>query len=403
MVRGQAQRKGWSLDLLFKAGVLNKRDDGLVDWFHGRLVFPIFSLSGKVVGFTGRVLDDSEPKYLNSPEGVLFRKGDNLYGGFQAKGYIRETVPVLVEGNFDLLSLVDNGLNHVVAPLGTALTPTQAALLRRYNARTTVCFDGDAAGRKAARRAVETLLGAGVEPQVAVLPDRTDPDSYIRAQGKEKLVALLDTAPDWVEFALRERDLSRVAEQRAALGELVGLLKLIEDDATRELYANKIADRFRVDKAVLLRGAGRRGPAGVPEPPRRTLEEKLVGSAIQDAKLTGIARELELVEVVADEKLRQVLGLAMDCCDLTGYNAGLVLDRIPDEEMRKRAAAWTFEDVPFEAEFRSRVMRLRAEWLHRRLKEAHEKGDDAAVEKLTRERTELLQRVARERSDRREN
>ncbi len=402
MLRGQAKRRNWSEDLLVLAGLLNKRDDGLIDWFHGRLMFPIFSLSGKVIAFSGRVLDDSEPKYLNSPETALFRKGDNLYGVFQAKGYIREQTPILVEGNLDMLSLVDAGINNVVAPLGTALTPVQAQLLRRYNTRITVCFDGDNAGRKAGRRGIEILLGAGLEPQIALLPDGSDPDSYVRESGKEKLLELLAKWQDWVEFVLAGRDLTRVAEQRAALAELVGLLRLIGDDTTRELYANRIADRFRVNKTTLLRSAGQQKP-GVPKTVvTRGVEEKLLGSAIQSRELARIARDLGLAETLLDEKLRPIARLVVDHCDDAGFNTGLVLGLLDDEETRKLVSAWTFDDVPTPAEFQERVRRFRADWLLRRLKEADAKGDDAAVENLQKERSELLQEVARERSARHE-
>ena len=404
MLRGQAKRRGWSDETLVQAGLLRvvegQGSAGLVDWFHGRLMFPIFSLSGKVIAFGGRVLDDSEPKYLNSPETAVFRKGESLYGIFQAKGYIREQIPILVEGNFDMLSLVNAGINNVVAPLGTAFTPSQAQLLRRYNPRITVCFDGDNAGRKAGRRVTETLLAAGIEPQVALLPDGTDPDSYVRQFGKEKLTELLAGGQDWVEFVLAGRDLTRVAEQRAVLGELVGLLRLIGDDATRELYANRIADRFRVSKAILLRGAGQQKPGSNRAGAIRGVEEKLLGSAIQTSELARIARDLGLVEVLQDEKLRSVARLAVDHCEEPGFNAGLVLGLIDDDDMRKLVSAWTFDDLPTEAEFQERVRRLRAEWLHRRLKEADSRGDDAAAEVLQKERSRLLQEVTRERSAR---
>jgi len=408
LLRGQAKRRGWSEELLVQAGLLRGVEgrgtggEGLVDWFHGRLMFPIFSLSGKVIAFSGRVLDDSEPKYLNSPETVLFRKGDNLYGVFQAKGYIREQTPILVEGNLDMLSLVDAGINNVVAPLGTALTPFQAKLLRRYNARITVCFDGDNAGRKACRRGIEVLLGAGLEPQVALLPDGTDPDSYVREFGKEKLLELLANGQDWVEFVLAGRDLARVAEQRAVLGELVGLLRLIGDDTTRELYANRIADRFRVDKRILLRSAGQQKPAATRTGATRGVEDKLLGSAIQSQELARIARDLGLAEILLDEKLRSIARLAADHCDDPGFNAGQVLGLIDDEETRKLVSAWTFDDVPTPTEFQERVRRFRADWLHRRLKEADARGDDAAVEVLQKERSTLLQEVTRERSARHE-
>ncbi len=404
ILRGQAKRRGWSDETLVQAGLLRvvegQGSAGLVDWFHGRLMFPIFSLSGKVIAFGGRVLDDSEPKYLNSPETAVFRKGESLYGIFQAKGYIREQIPILVEGNFDMLSLVNAGINSVVAPLGTAFTPSQAQLLRRYNPRITVCFDGDNAGRKAGRRAIETLLAAGIEPQVALLPDGTDPDSYVRQFGKEKFIELLAGGQDWVEFVLAGRDLTRVAEQRAVLGELVGLLRLIGDDATRELYANRIADKFRVNKAILLRGAGQQKPGSNRAGATRGVEEKLLGSAIQTSELARIARDLGLAEVLQDERLRSVARLAADHCEEPGFNAGLVLGLIDDDDMRKLVSAWTFDDLPTAAEFQERVRRFRAEWLHRRLKEADSKGDDAAVEVLQKERSRLLQEVTRERSAR---
>jgi len=406
ILRGQAKRRGWSEELLVQAGLLRGVEErgtgseGLVDWFHGRLMFPIFSLSGKVVGFGGRVLDTSEPKYLNSPETAIFRKGESLYGIFQAKGYIREQMPILVEGNFDMLSLVNAGINNVVAPLGTAFTPNQAQLLRRYNARITVCFDGDAAGRKACRRALDVLLSAGMDPQVTLLPEGMDPDSYVRRFGKERLVELLANGQDWVEFVLAGRDLSRVAEQRAALAELVGLLRLIGDETTRELYANRIADRFRVSKMALLRSAGQQKPGAARVAANRGVEEKLLGSAIQTRELAQIACDLGLAEILSDEKLRPIARLAVDHCDDPGFNAGLVLGLIDDEETRKLVSAWTFDDLPTPGEFRERVKRFRADWLHRRLKEADARGDDAAVEDLQRERSRLLQEVANERSAR---
>ncbi|MBM3316204.1 DNA primase, partial [candidate division WOR-3 bacterium] len=179
-LRAEAGKLGLAEDVLVRAGVLAQRDAGLGDYFFNRVMFPVFSVGGRIVGFSGRVLDDREPKYLNSPDTPVFHKGELLYGLFQAKGYIRAQLPVLVEGNFDLLALADRGIDNVVATLGTALTPTQAATLRRFNPRVCLCYDGDQAGRKACRRALEVVLAAGIDPQVAVLPDGTDPDSYVR-------------------------------------------------------------------------------------------------------------------------------------------------------------------------------------------------------------------------------
>jgi DNA primase len=408
LLRGLARKKGLSEDGLVRAGLLASRENGLADYFHSRLMFPLFSLSGKVIGFGGRVLDSAEPKYLNSPDTAIFRKGENLYGAFQAKGYLREEPPLLVEGNFDLLSLVDAGLNRVVAPLGTALTPAQAQLLRRYNNRTIICFDGDASGAKAARRAVEVLLAAGIDPTTASLPGGEDPDSFIRKYGPERLSAALTEAADFVALLTRGRSLGTVAEQRAALGELTALLRSIPDDALRELYANRIADRFRVDKSLLLgrpagpstQGRGRKaegagGGAG-------GIEEKLLAASVQAAELGLIAREYGLADIIGEGEFRGVARLVAERCGEPGFGPGMLLDLIEDEALRQRVAGWTFgvEPLPGAAEFRERMQRLRAEWLHRRVAAATAAGDELLAAELTAERNQLLKDVTRERSSR---
>ena len=309
---------------------------------------------------------------------------------------------MLVEGNFDLLSLVDQGVNRVVAPLGTALTPQQAQMLRRYNNRIIICFDGDAAGRKAARRAVETVFAAGIEPQVVLLPEGEDPDSYVRQHGREQTLRVLSAGVDFVDFVMAGRPLSTVSEQRAALTELVALLRAIADDTTRELYANRIADRFRVDKAVLLRGGASSRPVQRPVTLNRAIEEKLVGAAMQDVELARIARDLALVEVLGDTDLQSLVRVADGRCDEPGFGPGTVLDLVEDEALRRRVAQWTFteQSLPSAAEFRERVLRLRADWLKPRIAAAHQQGDEHLAEQLGVERNRLLQEVSKERSSR---
>lgn len=401
-LRGEAKRKGWSEDVLVQAGLLAVRDNGLADYFYDRLMFPVFSLSGRVIAFGGRVLDATEPKYLNSPESPIFRKGDNLYGLFQAKGYLRNEVPIVVEGNFDLLSVVDAGLNNVVAPLGTALTPQQAQVLRRYNDRAIIMFDGDAAGRKAAARAIAVLLAAGIEPGIVTLPAGEDPDSYVRKHGKERFAATAAEANDFVDHLLSNRSLKAVSAQKAALQELVSLVRLIPDPAARELYRNRIAKRFGVDKSVLVMdkvtvAASRRPPVGTAR-----IEERLVAAAVQDAELARIAREHMLVEFINEPDLQKVLRIVFEECDRPAFGAGAVLELIEDVELRRRVASWTVTEsvLPTPAEYRERVRRTRANWLHRRILAAAAAGDDGAVAVLTSERHSLLREIARERSSR---
>jgi DNA primase len=403
-LRGEVRKRSWSEDDMVKAGLLVERNEGLADYFIDRLLCPIMSISGRVVGFGGRVLDEREPKYLNSADTPIYRKGDNLYGAFQAKAYIREETPLLVEGNFDLLALANVGVNNVVAPLGTALTPNQAALLRRYNSRAVVCFDGDEAGHKAARAAIEVLLRSGCEPQVALLPKGEDPDSYIHGHGKADFLGLVANAVDLVDFVLAGREFRTVPDERAALRELVALLRLMSDDAAVELYANRISVRFRVERDTVLSAVRREGlkkprsvSASSPE-----LEERVVAAAVQSGELARVAREMSVRDIVSDLRLQEVARLAEEHCEEPGFGPAQILDSIEDESLRRRVAGWTFQQdvLPGVEEYRGRVARMRAAWLHGRILEAHAKGDGVQAEALTKERGELLREAAKERSSR---
>jgi len=165
-----------------KAGVLARREDGTYyDRFRSRLIFPIRDLSGRVVAFGGRILGEGEPKYLNSPESPIYHKSRILYGLYEARTFIRERgCGLVVEGYFDLLSLWERGLRHAVATCGTALTEDHVRLLKRFSRDWYLLFDGDAAGRKAAARAIGIFFSQGLFPRVVFLPEGEDPDSLVR-------------------------------------------------------------------------------------------------------------------------------------------------------------------------------------------------------------------------------
>ena len=191
-------QQGVSPVVATKVGLIapRKNGSGHYDWFRHRLMFAILDARGRVLGFSGRVLPDPEtgtvdkqsPKYINSPESPVYQKGHTLFGLYQARQAIRqEEEAILVEGNFDVVSLHARGVCNVVAPLGTAFTPAQARLLRRYAPVVTLLFDGDAAGKKATREARETCRDGDLTAKVAVLPNAKDPDDFVREQGAEQL------------------------------------------------------------------------------------------------------------------------------------------------------------------------------------------------------------------------
>ena len=356
-LRGEVKRQGWSLEGFRRAGLLVDRGSGPVDYFTNRLMCPIFTPGGRVIGFGGRVLDEREPKYLNSPETEVYRKGDGLFGLFQAKAHLRESPALLVEGNFDLLALAGQGFPNTVAPLGTAFTLGQAQLIRRYAGDVIVLFDGDEAGLRATRRVLDPLLRAGLDVKVVRLPEGLDPDDFIRRSGRDALAGLIAGAVDFVGFLVGERLPDGVADQRQVLGELVALLRVIPDPATSELYANRVAGLFRVDKRVLVRDA-----LPAPQPRRKAamrpdFEEMVAAAIVQDAALAEIASELELPALLSDVGIREIVEQAIACRQDPGYGPALLLDKFEDEATRRRIAGWTLRDggghAP--AEFRERI------------------------------------------------
>ena len=197
-----AEEKAFAEDV----GLLVKNDrGGRYDRFRNRILFPIHDMRGRVCGFGGRIISDGQPKYMNSPESVIYNKSQLLLGLYQQREQIqRKRQAIVVEGNFDMISLVVHGLDNVVAPLGTALTSAQIRLLKRYAEEVILLFDGDAAGIKAAIRSAPLFLAENLDVRVALLPQEHDPDSYIRAMGKDAMAGLVAKGEPLAEFMLAQ-------------------------------------------------------------------------------------------------------------------------------------------------------------------------------------------------------
>lgn len=251
------QTLGVGEQVVIDAGLAVRREDGsVVPRFRDRLLFPIHDLRGRVVAFGGRLLRAGEPKYLNSPETPIFHKGSNLYHLHHAKNAIRkEGYAIVVEGYFDALRLSLAGVEQVIAPLGTALTPDQAALLKRYAPAVVLLYDSDSAGLKATFRAGDECLRHGLRVRVATMPPDEDPDSLVQKGGSAALVPLLDDAIDVMErkIQLLERKgfFSSVERRRDALDRLLPTIRAASDPIAKDLYLSLVAERVGVSKAVL--------------------------------------------------------------------------------------------------------------------------------------------------------
>ena len=265
---------GFDEPRLLETGLLVKREEIAEPRprFRRRLMFPILDAQGHVAGFGGRALGDDEPKYLNSAEGEAFMKRRLLYGLNVAKNHMRkEDRALVVEGYFDAIRLMAAGIESVVAPLGTALTEEQVALLTRYSRNVFLLYDSDEAGQKATFRSGLELLAAGAQVRVVTLPAGEDPDSFVQAHGGEALANLLAQGIDLFErqIQLLERAgyFADLHKKRTAIDKLLPTLRATKDSVTRELYLARLAEVSGVAPDTLLREMRESAPRG-PTPGR---------------------------------------------------------------------------------------------------------------------------------------
>lgn len=251
----EATAKTYSLDKLKVAGLLNRYDK---DFFRGRIIFPIHNLSGKVVAFAGRTLSSrpNVPKYINSPETEIYHKRKILYGMHQARNSVRrQNQCILVEGYTDVLSLVQEGIENVVATSGTALTTEQIRLIKRYSENILMLYDGDEAGLNAAERGIDLILEQDLNISIVMLPDKHDPDSFIKAVGKSEFEDYLQNeAQDFILFKLKHNKESAATSpiKRANLiKDLVRSVAVMPDPLKQALYLKQISEQLEIQEEIL--------------------------------------------------------------------------------------------------------------------------------------------------------
>ena len=262
-------------EVLLDAGLIVKREGGsTTPRFRGRLVFPIHDLRARVVAFSGRILGEGEPKYLNSPETPIFHKGQLLYNLHVARHATRKAErAILVEGQFDVLRLSLAGFEEVVAPLGTGLTDDQAALLQRHTAQVVLLYDSDDAGLRATFRAGDVLLRHKLRVSVATLPEGEDPDTLVQNKGAAALEQALKDSVDVLERKIqileRKGFFGSLPGRRRALDRLLPTMRAATDPITRELYISRVAEVAGVRKDVLEREVDPKGFTSTPlhQPP----------------------------------------------------------------------------------------------------------------------------------------
>ena len=364
-------------DLLDAGLAVNNKDGRIYDRFRNRVMFPIINVRGEVIGFGGRVMDDSTPKYLNSPETAVYNKSRNLFALNLAKSSKAGRI-ILTEGYMDTIALHQAGFDSAVASLGTALTGDHAQLLARYAKRAVIAYDGDGAGTAAAQRAIPLLEKAGLEVQVLRMQGAKDPDEFIKAYGRDAFAALLDKSENHVDYRLgqlaRKFDLQDDAQKVEFLREAAELVSTLQSPVEREIYGGHAAQmagvtpeavalevrqrlRRRVFKAKKKEERQSLAPAMQLQPQARELryenfrsaraEEGVIRLSIQDPalleKMDGLAPEEFssplLGKVFGLLRNREAQGLSVSLAALAGELDGPEMDHMTQVLSKPESAA----------------------------------------------------------------
>ena len=413
--REAASVHGLDEGILLELGLLKKSEKGgePYDAFRNRVVFPIESVTGRVLAFGGRLLGKEgkgAPKYLNSPESPIFHKGEVLYGLSWARNHIRRDASVMVvEGFMDVVSLAAVGIRNVVAPLGTSLTESHARLLKRYTNQVRLLFDSDPAGQRATFRAADTLLGEGLHASVVTLPDGEDPDSVARSGGADAVRGFVAQAVDVLDrkIAILEEHgwFDSIEKTRRALDRLLPTLRAARNERLRDIYVTRVAELTGVQRDTLL-GELRQGPAR----PARTTAAAVRRRPSPRVHGLGAERTLLLL-LLKDRDWIEKAGERIGPSDLEdGANrvifealiADPELDALPDDTVPE--AIRRFEQLMDDPEalaspeqiFADTVAKIEGNGYHRRLEAKEEEIRRAGPEeqiRLIRDKEELMKEM----------
>lgn len=285
------KKAGFSQEDMLAAGVAAQGAKGVYDFLRGRVVFPIINAHGDAIAFGGRIIGEGEPKYLNTPETALFKKKRTLFGFNLAREEIgKKGLAIVVEGYLDVITCHSHGISNVCAPLGTALTEEHARVLKRQADRIIVVFDGDQAGINAAKRALEALLKESVPARALILPDKKDPDSFLRTEGPQEFLRRLEESRDFIDFMIQSegRDLDNLRRIYQAIGN-------VRDLVLKSKLVTDLAQRASLSESVLREMDSPR-PAG--RPVARSIARSIERRAVRRPVKRGLTPETVFLAVL---------------------------------------------------------------------------------------------------------
>jgi DNA primase len=414
------QEKKVSLELAWELGLIfPKKREGWYDGFRGRILFPIFDLHQRVVGFGGRLIREGEPKYLNSPESSIYHKGEILYGLQVAKGYIPEKDCVIIaEGYFDLLTLHQFGLKHNVATLGTALTAQHVRILKRYTKNLITVFDADEAGIKASLRALPLFLEEEVVGKTVLLPEGEDPDEFLRKGNledfEERVIHAVPLIDFFFEWLMKTHDIKSIDGKVKVAEEGMALIDKIPNKIRKNFYTKTLAEKLDLPESLLmerLRSSPKDRIKAEEDLKKRSVERSFPKSEEMVVRLMihhpemipaitkeGILREFEspVLQKMAEglEGLYQKRG-RLDLTEALGCF---------EEDLKERLSEFAFQESDLKAGDREKILKdciqkIRKKKLKKdegeilkRIKEAEKQKGEKGLDDLLMERQELMKR-----------
>jgi DNA primase len=400
--------------------VIPKRTGGWYDHFRGRIIFPIFDLTGNVLGFGGRTLDGNAPKYLNSPESALYHKGQSLYGLHVAKGFIREKgLALIVEGYLDLLTLYHFGFKHTVATLGTAMTESHIRLLKRFSNNFVTIFDSDESGAAATIRTLPLLLEEEISCNVVRLPGKHDPDSFLQGGHRDEFQEMLLQAIPIFDFFIDQvfsgSNLVSADGKARAIDEILPMVERIRNPIVRESYVKKLGERLALKEEVILDAV-----KTLPQRRERRREElkqaihKKMYPKTEETILEIMLRFNHLIPEIADDGVledfenQQLKMVAKTLKEIYVKKGDVVipdiLASVEDDELGNRISRWafldgTFEGAPLDKTLRDCIRKVKMDKLKRdeeallsRIKEVEKEDRQDLLGELLAKRQHLLTR-----------
>ncbi len=354
--------KGVSLSLIEKLGIVSSfRNGNFIDLFRQRIVFPICDVKSRVVGFGARRIteDKNQPKYINTPESLLYHKGRILFGMHLSKEEIvKRDYCIIVEGYLDMILPFQEGVKNIVASLGTALTPEQIKIVKRYTNNVVLVFDPDNAGKISSLRAIDLMIEEGLNIKAVTLPSGTDPDSFVRDKGRDAFLSFIEKAEDFFSYKLRllreNADLSSPAEKAKAAGEMLLTVNKFGSEVIKFEYLRKLSAALHVDEQVLAADLNKLNRKNfrrsawdtVSFKPKKTsfAEEYVVKSLLNEPEIIRIVKKavspddftVQYLKVIVEEIYRFFENQG-------GFDLNMFLSRLPEEAANK-VSELTFED-----------------------------------------------------------